>query len=164
MVAPNTLTHNLTPARRPSLDDVGGGGLEDDQQYPPDPRTMPYAAAMNQGQRQIEALNRTASVIGCSIRFAAGAPFVFGQTSLTDGVLMSDFTITDHGVGDTSIQWVTAQFAPPLLDPSVSITGSVPGMASIEYIVIDGTHASVRVRTYDKTGTATDLPFTFTVV
>lgn len=140
--------------RRPSLEDMGGAGLEDDQDDPPDALTMPSAAAMNQGERQIAAAHAVLPVATVWLRVSGGNHVVDSFASLTTLIDGTDLVVTVNGTGDTSITWPANSFPAPLGPPRPGgITGTTIGQMAVESIT-----NGFRVRTANATGTATTLP------
>lgn len=123
MVAAATNTWDMTPPdgpRRPSLEDVGGAVLVDETPAP-DPATMLYADQQNQLQHQAAAAGKMMAIARISIAFAAGAPSVVAFQVPGNNVVLGTFTVTDNGVGDTSITWPANTFPPTGCRPEVSI-------------------------------------------
>lgn len=157
-----TLTWDLDAAdggpRRPSLDDVGGATLEDDAKYPPDRSRMPYAAMLDQLQKQAAAVGAVVESLVLSVEFSGGTPAAVAFTCPRTGLELSDFDVNDNGVGDTTITWPADTFPPELTRPELTINEDIGEM-------VGGTAVSVangvRVRTYRASG-ARDLAFTVT--
>ena len=159
MAAASTLTFDITPPRRPSLDDIGGATLVDDAARPPHKATMPYADQLNQCQLQIERLAAMTEVLTLTVTFAAGVPSVSQFTASRTTVVIGDFTVTDNGTGDTTITW-------PANTVTTSTGGPVPGLN--DTTVGGGITASlvalgVRVLTWTGAATPADRDFTVTV-
>lgn len=106
---------------RPSLDDLGGADLEDDQEYPPDPETDPTAAAWNQRARVHSAHAKVVPVMLLSVRFVAGAPTVEDFSSTSSTLVAGDLVITDNGDGDTSVAVPADTLPLPIAKPMLSI-------------------------------------------
>ena len=156
MVAPDTLTWDIDPPRRPSLDDVGGATLQDHASKPPDKATMPYADQLNQWAEQIERLAAMIEGVGLSVTFAAGTPSVSQFVAMRTTTVIGDFTVDDNGTGDTTITWPANTFPPSVLGPIVSINSDSDALAPRAFLVANG----VRVKTKDSAGVAADLNFT----
>jgi len=86
---------------RPGIDDLGGAAWEDDQAYPPDPATMPYAAALNQQQTLLRALARVIPAVVLSVTVSGATATVYGLASMSDAIVPADFTLT---VVSTTVQ------------------------------------------------------------
>lgn len=142
-----------TDARRPSTDDVGGNGLEDFPGEAPDPRYAVNGEAENQRNNCIAGHARTQASIILSVRFSSGNPFIYKQTNVASSPIA--VTDTDNGVGDVSLTWPAGAVPPALVEPTATVNGSTPGIATTE-IIANG----VRVRVFDLAGDAADLPFT----
>lgn len=163
MAAPDYLTWNGDPGnaivpRRPGLDDVGGASLEDDQAFPPDPTTMPYAAQLNQWARQIVGLATVAACAVLDVRFSAGTPSVFSVLAPGTSVVTGSFTVVDNGVGDTTISWA-ADLLPANALPMACVITSDTAIDRVR--AVRGTN-SVRVKTA-LGGTGTDADFRLTL-
>lgn len=124
MAAIDTLTWDLTPARRPSLNDLGSAILEDKAgtKAPGTSGKNLYAAMCNQWQRQIAALARTASSVRLTIDFdGGGVPFIDKFQPAGTLLVSSDFALTDNGNGDTVITWTTSKLPPVECDPQATV-------------------------------------------
>lgn len=159
MAAASSLTWDITPPRRPSLDDIGGATLADDAAYPPHKATMPYADQLNQCQTQIERLAAITEVVTLSVTFAAGVPSVSQFTAMRTTTVIGDFTVTDNGPGDTTITWPASTFPTSTGGPMVTINEDVDALAPRALLVALG----VRVVTKNAAAAATDIAFTVTV-
>ena len=159
MAAATSLTFDITPPRRPSLDDIGGAVATDHATRAPTKATMPYADAWNQMQRQDERMAAMTEVVVLSITFAAGVPSVSQFTAMRTTTVIGDFTVTDNGTGDTTITW-------PANTVTTSTGGPMPGLN--DATVGGGITASlvalgVRVLTWTGAATPADRNFTVTV-
>jgi hypothetical protein len=99
----NTLTFDDTTPRRPGIGDVGGGQKENDVEFPPDPDRMPTAEDFNQISKQIVALWAVSAVAVVHVSFLTGSPIISSVYSARTGLVAADFSLTDHGAGDTSV-------------------------------------------------------------
>ncbi len=142
--------------RRPSLEDMGGATLEDDSYRPPERRRMPYAAQLNQLQKQASAQGNVVESLVLSVEIAGSAPAVVAFTCPRTGVDLDDFDVDDNGVGDTTITWPADMFPPELTRAELSINQDVGQMVGGSVVSVTN---GVRVRTYDASG-ARDLHFT----
>jgi len=156
---PNTwdITGGSGGPRRPSLEDVGGATLVDDDEDPPDPETMPYAAQLNQLQMQASAQGKVCDFIAFSVQFSGGTPSIAAVTAPGTDIVIGTLSPTDFGVGNTRITWPANTFPPPLLKPTGTINEDVGELVGISVVPITG---GVEVRTYRATGGAADLAFT----
>lgn len=159
MAAAETLTWDIEAAdggpRRPSLEDVGGATLEDDADDPPDPQTMPYAAQLNQLQKQAAAVGKVVPFVAYSVHFASGTPSVVASTMPRSSVPV--FTPSHPGAGDTTITWPAGTFPPATLQPIAVLNQDVGELVGITAVQVTN---GVRVRTYRATGGAADLDYT----
>ena len=163
-VAPDELTWDIAVivggARRPSVNDVGGTAWEDEDPEP-DTASMPYAAALNQQQKQIAAIGAVTDSARVSIHFTTGTPSVIGATGPGSATVPNLFSLTDNGTGDTTIIWPAGSLpsSTPGLQPSATVN-AVGAFAICAVYVTNG----VRVRTYtSSTGAAADADFTVNI-
>src|SRR4051812_25897275 len=113
MPTPSTLTWDLDVPRRASVGDLGGGAkVQAAGTKAPDPVRHLTANDVNQWAKQLAALNSTTAVAKVSVRFWAGAPFVYKVAAPGTGIDAGDSTVTDNGAGDTSITWPANTFPP----------------------------------------------------
>lgn len=159
MAAASTLTWDITPPRRPSLDDIGGATLADDAAYPPHKATMPYADQLNQCQTQIERLAAMTEALTISVTFAAGVPSVSQFTSMRTTTVIGDFTVTDNGTGDTTITWPANAVTTSTGGPMPALNDTTVGGGITASLVALG----VRVLTWTGAATPADRNFTVTV-
>lgn len=142
---------------RPSLAQLGGGAYEDDQSDPPDLDTMPSAAMENVNQKVLAGIARTADVAAFSVKFNAGAPYIDKAAFADETLVIGDFTVTDNGLGDTSITWPADTFPVAAVDPSGLTLHSATGCTRwYAYAIANG----VRIVTDDHLGNGYDVPFT----
>lgn len=162
MPAVETLTWDIAAIdggpRRPSLEDVGGATLQDDAMYPPDPTTMPYAAQLNQLQKQAAAVGEVVPALVFSVEFTAGDPIIVSASGPRTSLVIADLTPTDNGVGDTTITWPANTFPPEVAGPEVSINEDTGALTGGNVVAVTN---GVRVRTYNAGGPL-DLAFTVT--
>jgi hypothetical protein len=90
-----------------------------------------------------------------SIRFATGTPSVYKFSACNGDFVTGDFVVTDNGAGDTTISWPADMLPPSVAEPEVNPNGSTLIIATVEY----ATSVSVRVRTWNVGGVATDSAF-----
>lgn len=162
MSSPDTLTWDLLVAdggaRRPSLDDVGGAVLIDDPDDPPpvDGEDI-YAAMGNQWAGQIQAIGKTVFSVAISVTFSGSTPSIAGIMATGTNVDASAFTVTDNGVGDTTLSWTSGDLPPMTCSPMASLNGTTPALAPA---ASKPTATSIRIVTKDASNVAADLPFT----
>lgn len=164
MSASTTYTFEGTaenPARRPSLDDIGGDELEEHPQFPPNKSgKMPYADQLNERARQIRGAAGTGAFCTLHVRFAAGAPTIESVQARNSALSAGDFTLTDNADGDTTIEWLSYKL-PPLVLAKLSLYQDVEIDRQRVYSTTSSspsTKTAVRVKT--KLGaTPTDCAF-----
>lgn len=150
MSSPNASPFDLTPPRRPGLDDFNGIVKEDDAENPPNPREQPNAPEWNTIEWILLAIGRIMPYAIFS--FAAGAitQVVTASKTLTVG----SFSITANGTGDYSITWPANTFPASSVAPVASLNAG-PGMIH----AVNETNG-VQIKTYDETGAPAALDFT----
>lgn len=152
-------TFDLTPARRPSLNDLGGAAKVDDAEFPPDPQTMATAQNWNQFARLLEGIGKQIPFITITVNFSAGAPFIASVQCMRSTITTASFpTPTDNGNGDTTIDWtaIATQFPPSNQAPEVHLIGDA---AMLVPTADTSTANKVRIRTRNSAGTLTDMAF-----
>jgi hypothetical protein len=150
---PDDLTFDLTPPRRPTIDDLGGGAKI--QKEPgPNPTTQLTANDVNQWAKQEAALWRVTPVAKVHVRFSGGAPIVDSVVGARTEIATSDFTPTDNGTGDTTITWGASLLPSPAMPHVAHVVGSTKAIIATESLT-----NSARVRTESNAGVATDAAF-----
>lgn len=150
------------PAARPSIEDIGGARLEDDTAHPPDMggRMMNRLMA-NQWQRQIAGFGRMIGSARLTVDFSAGVPFIAKLTTMSDILVIGDFTVTDGGTGITTIAWASGKLPPLECDPAYSLRDdSATTVLTGNVRVLSAT--SVQMRTYNA-GSLANIRFTLTI-
>src|SRR5262245_60676525 len=127
MTAPDDLTWDISPPRRPSLDDCGGASIQDHAQFPPDRTTMPYAAQLNQWAKQIARMGGMVPAAKFSVTFSGGTPSISQFACMPTAPEIGDFTVTDNGAGDTTITWASGTFPTSTLSPEATRNGGASG-------------------------------------
>ncbi len=156
MAAADTLTFDISPPRRPALDDVGGAALIDNALRPPRGSTMPTAAQLNQWALQIQRFGGIVPVALLSVRFTAGVPSLDSFACLPTAPITATFTVTDTATGNTTITWPANTFPSALVKPMVTITEDIAALAPIALLVTNG----VQVKTRNAASALTDMAFT----
>lgn len=143
--------------RRPTVDDLGGASFEDDPTMPPVPPHEKGARAENQQERVLAGVCQTAFALAVLVEFSDGAPVLAGFASPSTRLQTGDFTITDNGDGDTTIEWPAGMLPERVVGPLLTLNGDVEIDRQRAILGADG--LSVRVVT--KLGsTGTDCAFT----
>ena len=154
----STYTFDLTPPRRPSLDDLGGAAKQDDADYPPNPVTMMTAVNWNFFARFFEGIGKVVPFCTIHVAFSAGAPYIVSLQSMRSSLVSGNLVLTDNGAGDTTISWagIATSFPPANRPPRADIVGD----GSFLVPTCDTTTANtVRVRTRNSAGTLVDQAF-----
>ena len=145
-------TWNLSPPRRPSLADLGSATKEDDEDFPPDPQTMPTSAEINIAQKLMTQM--LSGFWSLKLQVAPGAsPSVQASWSMTTNAVT--FTAVQNGTGDYTITWTAGAFPSSIHGPRAWITDTGKWYQPDAQVVSNG----VRVKTYNSAGTATDANF-----
>ena len=157
MTAPDFCTWDgsvseATNPYRPGLNDVGGAAFVDDSQYLPDPTTQLSAIVENQNEMQIVALGKIAASALIYVKISGGTPSIFSLRAASSILLTTDFTITDHGNGDTELTCPATKLIQPF---GVIATPQLTGDFRISAYV-NGTSNGIRVETRNSAGTLTD--------
>lgn len=159
MTSPNFNTYDADPANginpyRPSLNDVGGGQKQDDSQYLPDPVTMFTAADFNEiGQLCVAFGKVTPGALLFVVN--AGTPAITGLRAAGSLIVAGDFTVIDHGAGDTEITCPATKIMQPFAALGFS-------QAAGDFRVsarVNGTNDGIRIETRNSAGTLTDMNF-----
>lgn len=154
----STYTFDLTPPRRPSLDDLGGAAKQDDAKYPPNPVTMMNATNWNFFARFFEGIGKVVPFCTIHVAFSAGAPYIVSLQSMRASLVSGNLVLTDNGAGDTTISWagIATSFPPANRPPRADIVGDGSFLAPT---CDTSTANTVRVRTRDNTNTLVDQAF-----
>lgn len=153
MSAPDTCVFDLTPPRRPGINDLGGAQKIDDGEIS-DPVGMPMAEEDNQQQEVLQRVAGISPVAIVSVHYAAGVPSINKLIAVSIGVTIPTFTVIDTATGDCSLTWAANTFPPAVADPEAAITGATVGMCACESIA-----NGVRIRLKNSAGVDTDLNF-----
>ncbi len=159
MASPNASTFDIAPPYRPGNTDFNGSAKVDDSENPPDPTIMPSAAEYNTLTKLMVAIGKVIPVAVISVKFAGGTPVVQFFSAPGSNVTLGTFTLTDNGIGDTTIGWPTNTFPPLVANPTVSLNGGSPAAAPIALPLSN----SVRVKTFNLAGSSTDIDYTVAV-
>lgn len=160
MASPDTLTYDITPARRPSTADLGGCNKQQTAgAHAPDPDRHLTKNDVDQWAKQIRGLAGMVPIALLTMRYSAGWN---KHTVATPGTSIStaDFTVTANGTGDVTLDWSGSsdKFPAPVADHTACVTGGTAGSATVEAL-----SNSVRVRVVDAAGSPANLPFVLSV-
>lgn len=164
MAAADELTWDIADAdggaRKPTLDDVGGAALEEDEDFPvpEDPRYV-SAAALNQMMKQVAAIARASRTVTLTIDYSAGVPFVVAIEAASATLTADDFTLTDNGTGDVTIVWPAGRIPPRPCGPAGSPNAGATG-GMFDAVTLSATSIRVRV---GSGGAAADVRFTVSI-
>jgi len=160
MAAATSLTFDIAPARRPSLEDIGGAAtLDDASKPPPKDGTHLYADLVNQLQRQVQALAKMipSARIYCS---NSGTPALVLLETASTTLVGGDFTITDSGVGITTISWTAGKL--PALGTQPTASPAFQSSSALSAAAFQMSATSIEVRTYSA-GALADMPFVVSI-
>lgn len=139
---------------RPGIDDVGGGQKLDDSNDPPDPETMATAADFNEMGMLLVALGKVTPA-ALLVVANSGTPAITSLRATGSLLALSDFTVIDHGTGDTEITCPATKIVPPLIGLGFSQKiGDFRVSARV-----NATNDGVRVETRNSAGTLADVDF-----
>jgi hypothetical protein len=147
--------------RRPSTDDLGGDEKLDDTEFPPDDVEHPTAAGWNQLVKQQAATAKVNAACKLEVRFSAGTPALVRFTTPRGDLTIATFTVQDNGNGDVTVTWPANTFPPHACSP----TGLTLLTSATTFVAghLDEVTNGVRVRTFNSSGTATDIDWTLTI-
>lgn len=156
----NTLTFDDAVPHRPTVSELGGGTKLNHTTRPPDPVTMLTAEDVNQMSKQIAALAAMAPLVQFDVTITAGTPVISNFTSLRQGLVLGDFTVTDAGVGSTQISWLASKLPPLGRAPLAGLTQNTANADGVKafYTTVSGNPAVQVVTSVG--GVATDINFT----
>lgn len=170
MTAATVFTYDDTSPHRPSLEELGGDGREDDPMFPP-PKNgrFPYADEDNERARNQAGLNRVTPTCLIHVRLdverlTAVPPIHIGDPVVTDvravrsSILTTDFTVVDNGPGDTSITWAPS-LLPPHFTAVVSVASDVAVSPPRAFPIANGVRAKTELA-----GVGTDANFVLEIV
>jgi len=145
---------NSISPRRPGIDDVGGAAKEDDQEFPPNPITMPTAPDENQAERLLVGYGKVVDSAKVYVKFVAGAPTIFGIRAVGENLIGSDFTPTHVATGKVKIACPSSKIVPPFFGKAYpQATGDNTAVA---YITGSGEEITIETRT---AGALADVDF-----
>jgi hypothetical protein len=158
-----TSTWKETSARRPGLNDVGGGQKENDPKFPPDPVRHPTADDYNQISMQVASMARMVPAAQFDVTFTAGAPSIENFSAMNEDLVVGDFTVTDVAAGSTQISWPAALLPPSGRRPVACASEDIADLDGVRafYTTVSGDPAVQVVTTV--AGVATDVKFTVQV-
>lgn len=155
MTTPTLPTFDLTPPRRPGLDDVGGGAKVDDSEFPPDPIEMPTADDDNQHQNLLVRYGGVVPIAILSVHYTTGTPAINKVVSCVAAAIVPGFfTLTDTGTGNCLVAWAANSLPTPVIDHDAKAVGATPGFATAETLT-----NSARVRVSNAAGALADINF-----
>lgn len=159
MAIPTQCVFDLSPPNRPGDTDVQFAGHKTDEQpFEPNFVTDPCAAEDNQKSDLIVRYGTMVTLAKGSVHFAGSVPSINKLGCVRSTVSIATFTVTDNGVGDTTIAWPAGTFPTAVVDHWAVVTGAVAAEIACETLT-----NSLRVRTKDNAGAAVDVAFNFFV-
>lgn len=155
MTAAATYPYDDNPPRLPSVEDLGGDAMIDDAGSPPG-AGEPSAAAWNNFVRLLAASGRMLPTASIVVTFDAGAPVIESVVAMRTTIAAADFTLTDNGTGDTTIEWAATVLPSQSRRPKSYVCHTTPHVICAS----SPTGLSVQVETLTHAGVAADVPFT----
>lgn len=162
--APVELTWDIAgDARRPSLEDVGGANLVNDEDegglyVPPTDGSEVEATWLNQVQKQVAAVAGCAFSAKMTVDFSAGTPGIVALMTPGGDVVPGSFTLTDSAAGNTLIAWTAGVLPAMICDPDATVNADSD--TTISAIPVSATSIRVKTRT---AGVLADARFTVTI-
>lgn len=158
MAETDVLTYKQAPPRRPNIDDLHGGLLQNHSTRPPG-REHPNANGMNQGDKLHAAAHALLDFAKIWVQFdGGGVPFIAGVACLNDEITADDFTVVDGGTGITEITHTGGLFPAVQWPAAVDVNGNAGDTTGNAEHITNGW--SVRTRTG---GTLANIAFTLRV-
>lgn len=159
MSVQSTCLYDGSVCQRPAFGDLSNGikvNKNGDNKIDP---SHPCAEEDNQKTAVLAAHARVIASAILHIEYDLGDPSISALECVRLAATVDDFTVTDNGVGDITIEW-PADFLPTsIIPPYAAIVWQVPGGISAEFV----TAQSVRVRTVNMSNVAADLPFVLVI-
>jgi hypothetical protein len=159
----DTYTYDLASGdggpRRPSLHDLGGDEMVDDD---PAPKKFeqPTAAWGNGINRTVAGLARVVGTVDIWVEFVSGSPQIINTSAMGTLVNTTSFTPTLTSPGVVEIAWIAGTLPPVEREPK-SWLNSGPGMI---YAERDGSNQyKIIVYTHDATGAPANRNFGVTI-
>jgi hypothetical protein len=149
------------PPHLPSVENLGGESKENDPSEPPDPITMPDARDFNVNTRVTSAHGRVTPAMVLSVMFSGGTPSVYAVTYKNVSLDSGNLTLTDNGVGDTSIEWNADVFPVHGVRPVGLTMNEINTVERSSAVPITN---GVRVYTRDGSGSGVDTDFSVMVM
>lgn len=162
-----TATFDLSPPRRPSLDDLGGGHKEEEVGFPADPVTDLTAEDVNQTAMVLTRLAHIAPAALVYVRSSSSATTAraIGLSSApnaaTPNVLDSAFTVQRTGVGKVTLRYDTGVIPTNGFPPSATI--AFQSSEQMRMVQCAMTSDGIAVQTFDPAGAFQDADFVVTI-
>lgn len=140
-------------AMRPSLDNLGGAELVDDETFGAITKdgAEPYSKMLNQRAMQIRGAAYMIDSAKLTVDWPAGVPTIVYMKAPGTGVVVGDFTIAPAGggTGDFTITWTTTKLPPVGADPTVTpnALSDTTAVATIASATPTATQTQIRVQT-----------------
>jgi hypothetical protein len=155
-VADTILTWDQSPAKRASLNAMGGASLIDDPSDPPDPQTMPTAASLNQCQNQIQAIGKVAPAFLLDVVNNGSAASVSRFSAAGTNITAPSFTVSRLSAGLVQITWTAGTFPVSVAGAFAQMTTDAAFCQPITIPISNG----VQVKSRNSSGSVTDGNFT----
>jgi hypothetical protein len=154
MAAIDYYPHDAAAPQRISVEDLGGDQKINETGYTPGV-DEPGANEWNNLVRMASALDKM-TPLAIITTDGAASPAIVAVKSKRTSIAASDFTVTDNGAGDITIEWEEGTLAPQTMEPRAYVHGATPHIVS----ATAPTALSVRVYTTTQAGAAADVPVT----
>ncbi|HEY1956686.1 MAG TPA: hypothetical protein VGH28_13795 [Polyangiaceae bacterium] len=150
-----TSPFDASPARRPTLQDLGGGAKTEEDPKP-NPVTMITADDANQWGNVGAGVGAVCPLAIVVVTQTAGAYSVASVRAPGTGVVAGTFTVTKNATGDVTLSW-TAGVLPGTIAAHASLQG---GLGDYGAQVTLPSATSVEIKIKDNSGTAQECSFT----
>lgn len=154
MAAINYYPHDAAAPQRISTEDLGGDQKINETGYAPGV-DEPGADEWNNLVRMCSALDKMTPLAIVTLDGAA-SPAITAVKAKRTTIAAADFTVTDNGTGDTTLEWAATLLAPQTMPPRGYVHGTTPHVVCASA----PTALSVRVVTTTHAGAAADVPVT----
>lgn len=141
-------------AMRPSLENIGGADLVDDETFGAITRdgSEPYSDQLNQRARQIVGCAKMIASVSMTIDWVVGVPTIVALKAPGTAIVVGDFAVAvaGGGTGDFTITWTTTKLPPVSIDPTVTpnALSNTTAVATQTVGSPSATQTRLRVQTY----------------
>lgn len=144
---------NTTAAMRPSLNNLGGAELVDDETFGAITKdgSEPYSKMLNQRAMQIRGAAHMIDSARLTVDWVVGVPTLVTLRAPGTALVVGDFTVAvaGGGTGDFTVTWTTTKLPPFGCDPIVTpnALGDTTAVCTIASATPTATQTQIRVQT-----------------